>query len=98
MSYVVFSVHVIPFVQQQFQTLTGILLGSIMGSSHAKLYKNEEEAVMMIMMTMMMGRGEEGRDNTVCLCYVCVKGRRERDKIDSFKCKSVYKILVVKTK
>ena len=79
MSYVVFSVHVVPFVQQQFQTLTGILLGSIMGSSHAILYENEVEAMMMIM----MGGGGEGRDDKVCLCYVFVKGRRERDKKDS---------------
>ena len=83
MSYVVFSVHVVPFVQQQFQTLTGILTGSTMGSSQATLYKNEVEAVMMMMMMMMMGGGGEGRDNKVCLCYVCVKGRRERDTIDS---------------
>ena len=57
----------------------GIKLGSMMGSSQATLYENEVEAVMM----MMMGGGEEGRDNKVCLCYMCVKGRRERDEIDS---------------
>ena len=98
MSYVAFSVHVVPFVQQQFQTLTGIPTGSIMGSGHAKLYENEVEAVMITMMMMMMDGGGEGRDNKVCLCYVCVKGRRERDKIDSLKCKSVFKICLVKTK
>ena len=79
MSYVVFSVHVVPFVQQQSQTLTGIITASIMGSSLAILNENEVEAMMMIM----MGGGGEGSDNKVCLCYVCVKGRRERDKIDS---------------
>ena len=86
--------HVVPFVQQQFQTLTGILLGSIMGSSLATLYKNEVKAVMM----MMVGGGGEGSDNKVCLCCVCVNRRRERDEIDSLKCKSVYEILVLETK
>ena len=54
MSYLGFIVHVVPFVQQQFQTLTGIIIGSIMGSSRATLYENEVEAVMMMMMMMMM--------------------------------------------
>ena len=76
MSYVVFSVHVVPFVQQQFQTLTGIRKGSMMGSSHATLYENEVEAVIM-MMKMMVGGGE-GRDNKVCLCYVYVYGEERR--------------------
>ena len=54
LSYLGFSVHVIPFVQQQFQTLTGILLGSIMGNSRAPLYENDVEAVMMMMMMMIV--------------------------------------------
>ena len=59
MSYLGFIVHVVPFVQQQFQTLTGIIIGSIMGSSRATLYENEVEAVMMMMMMMMMIGNEE---------------------------------------
>ena len=71
-----FSVHVVPFVQQQFQTLTGILICSKMGSCPAILYENEVEAVIM-MMKMMVGGGE-GRDNKVCLCYVYVYGEERR--------------------
>ena len=57
----------------------GIFTGSMMGSSQATLYENEVEAVMMMIIMMIMGGGEEGRDNKVCLCYVCVKGREGRE-------------------
>ena len=66
--------HVVPFVQQQFQTLTGILLGSIMGSSPAELYENEEEAPMMIMM--MIGNEEY---KVYMFMYVCEWGKSNRD-------------------
>ena len=64
--------HVVPFVQQQFKTLMGIITGRMMGSIIAILYGNEVEAVMMTMMKMMM-MVEEGKGEIIkCVYVICV--------------------------